>query len=155
MSATPLRRQDDSVSRWVGFRLGGQLYALPILRVQEVLSEAVIEPVPGTSALVCGVINLRGNVVTVIDLRLRLGIDAAPAATEGKIVVIEHQDESIGLCVDGMAEVRKVVDAAIRPAPNVGSSTVTDPIRGVYLRDGEMVTLLDPDIVVEAAAYLA
>ncbi len=154
-AAVQARRRDDAVSRWVCFRLGDQLYGLPILQVQELLGNAVIEPVPGTSELVCGVINLRGNVVTVLDLRVCLGLSPGIDSAESRIVVVEHGPESVGLRVDGVAEVRKVIDAAIRPSPNVGSPLSAGPVRGVYLRDGEMLTLLDPDAVVDGARCLS
>ncbi|TJY62832.1 chemotaxis protein CheW [Sinimarinibacterium sp. CAU 1509] len=155
MSAIPLRRRDDAVSRWVCFRLGAQLYGLPILQVQELLGNAAIEPVPGTTNQVCGVINLRGNVVTVLDLRVCLGLSPGPDSAESRIVVVEHGTESVGLRVDGVAEVRKVIDGAIRPSPNVGSASSGGTVRGVYLRDGEMLTLLDPDAVVNGAQCLS
>jgi purine-binding chemotaxis protein CheW len=154
-AAVPLRRRDDAVSRWVCFRLGEQLYGLPILQVQELLGDAAIEPVPGTSEQVCGVINLRGNVVTVLDLRVCLGLSPGMSAAESRIVVVEHGSESVGLRVDGVAEVRKVIDAAIRPSPNVGTMLSGGPVRGVYLRDGEMLTLLDPDAIVDGAHCLS
>ncbi len=154
-AAVPLRRREDAVSRWVCFRLGEQLYGLPILQVQELLGNAAVEPVPGTSSQVCGVINLRGNVVTVLDLRICLGLSPIPATPDSRVVVVEHGAESVGLRVDGVAEVRKVIDGAIRPSPNVGSASSGGPVRGVYLRDGEMLTLLDPGAVVNGAKCLS
>ncbi len=137
------RRRDDSLSRWVCFVLGGQLYGLPILDVQEVLCQFDIEPVPGTPADVLGVINLRGTVVTVLDLRRRLGVAATDPDAEARIVVVEQDSERFGLLVDCVADVRKVVDAAVKSAPDVGADSDQARVRGVYSRDGDLLTLLD------------
>ena len=72
MSMNVRRAQDDS-TRWVTFELAGQLYGLEILKVQEVLADTEIESVPGAAAQILGVANLRGAIVTILDLRLRLG----------------------------------------------------------------------------------
>ncbi len=154
MSAETQRRADDALSRWVCFGLGGQLYGMPILRVQEVLRDIAIEPVPGTAPQVLGVINLRGSVVTVIDLGLRLGLPAILPGADARIVVVDHAQESFGLMVDRVADVRKIVDAAVMPAPEVGAAGTLTPVSGVYLRDGELLTLLDADAVVAGVRFL-
>jgi purine-binding chemotaxis protein CheW len=136
------RRGDHNVGRWVCFELAGQLYGLPIGSVQEVVAEAPIEPVPGTAALVLGVINLRGNVVTVIDLRRRFGL-APQASAQSRIVVVDHGAEAIGLFVDRVADVRKIADGAIKPAPRTGQEAEAAEIRGIVSRGGELLTLLD------------
>jgi purine-binding chemotaxis protein CheW len=137
------RRRDDSLSRWVCFVLEGQLYGLPIHDVQEVLCQFDIEPVPGAAADVLGVINLRGTVVTVLDLRRRLGVTVTAPDPETRIVVIEHDGERFGLLVDRVADVRKVVDGAVKTAPDVGAGADQARVHGVYTRDGDLLTLLD------------
>lgn len=134
------RHDDARISRWVCFELAGQRYGLPIGAVQEVVAEAQVEPVPGSAPQVLGVINLRGNVVTVLDLRRRFGL--APAPVPARIVVVDHGAEAIGLCVDRVADLRRIADSAIRPAP-AGSAAAADPIHGLVVRDGEVLTLLD------------
>ncbi|HSW11905.1 MAG TPA: chemotaxis protein CheW [Solimonas sp.] len=148
------RREDQVLSRWVCFELAGQLYGLPIAQVQEVLADSIIEPVPGTSELVCGVINLRGNVVTVVDLRRRFGY-AANQTPQTRIVVVDHGSESIGLCVDRVADVRKLADGAIKPAPATGSASEAAGIRGVVSRSGELLTLLDLPTLLSNTPLLA
>ncbi|HEX4895684.1 MAG TPA: chemotaxis protein CheW [Solimonas sp.] len=155
MSVTALRhRRDDSVSRWVCFGLGEQLYGLPIAGVQEVLRPGDIESVPGTAPVVLGVINLRGNVVTVLDLRLRLGLPSRPLDADSRIVVIEHGGETFGLLVDRVADVRKIPDAAVKPAPQVGAGASLHS-EGVYSRDGEILTLLASRTLITDARFLA
>lgn len=149
-----MRRRDDSLSRWVCFVVGGQLYGLPILAVQEVLRGADIEPVPGATDEVLGVINLRGNVVTVLDLRVRFGVPAPPPDVESRIVVLDHRGESFGLLVDRVADVRKVIDGAIKPAPEVGVAAEAARVRGIYTRGGEMLMLLDVDALIVGTRFL-
>lgn len=151
---TPLaHRPNDSVQRWVCFRVAGQDYGLPIERVQEVLREAAIEPVPGTTALVLGVINLRGQIVTVLDLRARLGLplQAPVDLAARRIVVLDLHGERFGLQVDEVADVLKLADAAIKPAPPVGSATSEVRVAGMYSRDGRLLTLLDADTLLSGA----
>lgn len=134
-------REGDVVRRWIGFELAGQLYGVPILAVQEVLASAEIEPVPGAGHEVLGVINLRGQIVTVVDLRLRLGLPPASGAT-GPLVVFDAPGETLAARVDRVTHVRRIPDPAIKPAPRAGSVPCAAVI-GVVTRDAELMTLLD------------
>lgn len=135
------RRASDRISRWVGFDLAGQAYALPILRVREVLPAPVVEPVPGAPAEILGLINLRGRILTVIDLRQRLGL--APARGERyAVMVIDGGGEWLGLRVDAVCELRSVVAQAVQEAPRV-PPPAGFRLCGVVLRDGQWLHLLD------------
>lgn len=156
MSVALAHRGADAVQRWVCFRVAGQDYGLPIERVQEVLREAPIEPVPGTTALVLGVINLRGQIVTVLELGARLGLDPVPADPAAqRIVVLDIGDERFGLRVDEVTDVLKLADAAIKPAPGVGSASADLRVAGLYNRDGRLLTLLDADTLLTGAHLIA
>ncbi|MEQ1439308.1 chemotaxis protein CheW [Fontimonas sp. SYSU GA230001] len=155
MSDPTGQRKDDSVSRWVCFEVGDQVYGLPILAVQEVLRDVEIEPVPGATQHVLGVLNLRGNVVTVLDLRVRLGLPSAPADADTRIVIVEHDGESFGLRVDRVADVRKIIDGAIKHAPDIGAARGAVRVHGVYTRDGGMLTLLDKDSLIGDVRFVA
>lgn len=139
--ASDVCRNGDTARRWIGFDLAGQAYGVPILSVQEVLATAEIEPVPGSPAGVLGVINLRGQIVTVFDLRVRLGLPAA--ACTGPLVVFDGGSEVVAARVDRVADVRRIADGAIKTAPQSGQ--VGHPaVAGLVTRNGEMTTLLDP-----------
>ncbi|MES0874582.1 chemotaxis protein CheW [Sinimarinibacterium thermocellulolyticum] len=157
MSAeSPARRADDRLSRWVCFRLDAQLYGLPILDVQEVLCQFEIEPVPGAPAAVLGVINLRGTVITVLDPRRLLALPTSCPGADACIVIVDHGEESLGLLVDRVTDVRKLVDAAIKPAPKVGVDAGEGCVHGIYVRDGELLTLLDTaSLLTTSAARVA
>ena len=152
MTAAGARRADDSLSRWVCFTLDHQLYGLPILDVREVLCQFDIEPVPGASAAVLGVLNLRGTVVTVLDLRRQLGLPAPTPDADARVVIVDRGDERFGLLVDHVADVRKIIDAAIKPSPNVGAGTAQPRVHGIYVRDGDLLTLLETSSLLSPAA---
>lgn len=134
-------RQGDVVRRWIGFELAGQQYGVPILSVQEVLATAEIEPVPGAVSEVLGVINLRGHIVTVIDLRLRLGLPAARGVS-GPLVVFDGATETLAARVDRVTDVRQIADMAIKPAPRTGDTRCA-ALAGLVNDHGVMLTLLD------------
>ena len=136
------RRGDEQMTRWVSFELAGQLYGLPILDVQEVLASAEIEPVPGSSAATLGVINLRGTIVTVLDLRLHLGLPAREAEASSKLIVLGGA-EPVALRVDRVATVRAIADGAIKPLPETGAAELGARVRGLFSRNNELLTLLD------------
>ena len=142
-------RPGDVVRRWIGFELAGQLYGVPILAVQEVLATAEIEPVPGTASEVLGVINLRGQIVTVIDLRRRLGLPAAAEAADGPLVVFDAPGETLAARVDRVTHVRRIPDPAIKPVPRTGN-TPCAAVLGLVSRDAELMTLLDVPALMHA-----
>ena len=137
---------EGDIARWVCFGLAEQDYGLPIVQVHEVLRLCPIEPVPGAPAIMPGVINLRGRVVTVIDLRRYLKLPAPPPGAEARIIVVAHAGETLGLLVDRIGEVSKIAATAIKPLPSLQRGG--DPFRfvGVVTRgDGTLLTLLDCD----------
>lgn len=137
-------RKGDCVERWVCFVLGEQPYALPILEVQEVLSEAQIEPVPGAPADTIGVINLRGAIVAVADLRLRLGLATRPSDAHTAIIVLAGEGESLGLRVDRVTQVRGLNAAQHAPPPANSESVGADVISAIHPVGRELIFLLDP-----------
>ncbi len=142
-TALPKRRAEDTrISRWVGFELDGKKFALRIDDVREVLATAAIEAVPGAPPLILGVINLRGRIVVVLDLRQRL--DMAPGSThEGCVIIVDLHHELVALRVDRIAALCTVADAAIKPAPVAANKRGDEAVYGFVSRDGGLLTLLD------------
>lgn len=136
------RKVEERLLRWVGFELMGQRYALRIEQVREVLSHAEIEPVPGAGAEVMGVTNLRGRIVTVVDLRICLNLRPNHDGSSC-IVVVEHGGEPVALRVDRIQELHVVAESAIKPAPNVTRSGSHRAVCGVISRGSTIITLLD------------
>ncbi len=133
----------DPVNQWVTFRLGDETYGINVMQVQEVLRIPDIAPVPGSPDYVIGIINLRGNVVTVIDTRYRFGLASTTLDEASRIVIIEAEDQIIGILVDSVAEVVELADSAIEAAPNVGNDESSKYIQGVTSRGSQLLILVD------------
>ncbi|WP_287797783.1 chemotaxis protein CheW, partial [Idiomarina sp.] len=116
-----------------------------VMQVQEVLRYSEIAPVPGAPSYVLGIINLRGNVVTVIDTRLRFGLQTTEVTDNSRIVIIESEQQVIGILVDSVAEVVYLKTSEIDSAPNVGTDESARFIQGVSNRDDELLILVDLD----------
>ncbi|MDO6618629.1 MULTISPECIES: chemotaxis protein CheW [unclassified Shewanella] len=137
--------KEDVVLQWVTFKLDNETYGINVMQVQEVLRYTEIAPVPGAPMYVLGIINLRGNVVTVIDTRSRFGLDAAEVDDSSRIVIIEAEKQVIGILVDSVAEVVYLRRSEIDNAPNVGTEESAKFIQGVSNRDNELLILVDLD----------
>ncbi|HCF80050.1 MAG TPA: chemotaxis protein CheW [Glaciecola sp.] len=134
---------DDEVLQWVTYRLGDETYGINVMQVQEVLRHTEIAPVPGAPEYVIGIINLRGNVVTVIDTRARFGLPESEITDNTRIVIIEADEHVVGIMVDSVAEVVYLKSSEIDSATNVGTEESTKFIQGVSNRDDELLILVD------------
>jgi purine-binding chemotaxis protein CheW len=134
---------NDEVLQWVTYRLGEETYGINVMQVQEVLRYTEIAPVPGAPDYVLGIINLRGNVVTVIDTRSRFGLPPTETTDNTRIVIIESDEQVVGILVDSVAEVVYLKTSEIDSAPNVGTEESAKFIQGVSNRDGELLILVD------------
>ena len=139
------QRANDAILRWVTFRLDDQTYGVNVMQVQEVLRVWEIAPVPGAPDYVLGIINLRGNVVTVIDSRQRFGLAPKDADEASRIVIIEVRKQVVGILVDSVSEVTELPQSAIEPAPSIGAEESSRYIQGVANRDGGLLILVDLD----------
>jgi purine-binding chemotaxis protein CheW len=142
-NATNATGANDEVLQWVTFRLENETYGINVMQVQEVLRYTDIAPVPGAPGYVLGIINLRGNVVTVIDTRSRFGLPFSDATDSTRIVIIEAEKQVIGILVDSVAEVVYLRTSEIDNAPNIGTDESAKFIQGVSNRDGELLILVD------------
>ena len=134
---------ENEVLQWVTFKLENEIYGINVMQVQEVLRYTEIAPVPGAPNYVIGIINLRGNVVTVVDTRVRFGLIPSEVSENSRIVIIEAEKQVIGILVDGVAEVVYLRSSDIDMAPNVGTDESAKFIQGVSNRDGELLILVD------------
>ena len=136
---------DDPILQWVTFKLDNESYGINVMRVQEVLRYTEIAPVPGAPSYVLGIINLRGNVVTVIDTRRRFGLADAEITDATRIVVMESSSQVMGILVDSVAEVVYLKASEIETAPNVGNEESAKFIQGVCNKNGELIILVEFD----------
>jgi purine-binding chemotaxis protein CheW len=134
---------DDEVFQRVTFQLENESYGINVMQVQEILRYSEIAAVPGAPDYVVGIINLRGNVVTVIDTRSRFGLMPADITDNSRIVIIEADKQVIGILVDSVSEVVYLKNSEIEAAPHVGTEESSQFIQGVTNRDGGLLILVD------------
>ena len=138
-----------NVIEYVTVMIGDQLFGLPISRVQDVFMPDRLTRVPLSSPEIAGVLNLRGRIVTAIDMRRRLGL---PPRTDGKppmAVGIELRGESYGLLIDTVGEVLKLADGTREPNPVNLDQHVARVSGGVHRLEGQLMVILDVDRVLE------
>lgn len=139
----------DTIQQYLTFLLGDDIYGVDILRVQEVRGWTKVREIPNTPEYVKGVLDLRGTIVPIIDLRARLSLEEAEYTPITVVIVlaIEVNDEQyvIGIVVDTVSDVLDVVKSEIKKAPNFGSKVETKFINGMVMADAGMVVLMDID----------
>lgn len=141
--AEAAEEMNNAMTQWVTFRLGDETYGVNVMQVQEVLRVSEIAPVPGAPDYVIGIINLRGNVVSVLDTRKRFGLMAREIDDSTRIIIIEIDNQTIGMMVDAVAEVEDVEQGDIDSAPNVGNEDSSRYIAGVVSRERNLLILVD------------
>ncbi|MCK5818496.1 MAG: chemotaxis protein CheW [Psychromonas sp.] len=141
--ATEKHSAEDEIFQRVTFKLENETYGINVMQVQEILRYSDIASVPGSPNYVVGIINLRGNVVTVIDTRSRFGLMPSEITDDSRIVIIESDKQVIGILVDSVAEVVYLKKSDIEPAPNVGTEQSSQFIQGVTNREEGLLILVD------------
>ncbi len=134
---------NDPVIQLVTFRLQDESYGINVMQVQEVLRVSEIAPVPGAPMYVLGIINLRGNVVTVIDTRTRFGLPTSEIDDSSRVVIIESDKQVVGILVDSVAEVVELRASEVDSAPNVGNEENSRYIQGVATRNEDLLIVVD------------
>ncbi len=147
--------------KYLTFNLGGEQYGIGILKIREIIGMMPITPVPKTPEFVKGVINLRGKVIPVVDLRLKFGLEAAQYNDRTCIIVVEVKSVSglvtMGLVVDSVSEVLNIKADQISETPSFGTKVDTDYILGIAKAGDGVKILLDIDRIlsVEETVSLA
>ncbi len=137
------KQTDDPILQYVTFILGNETFGINVMQVKEVLRYSDIAPVPGAPDYVLGIINLRGNVVTVIETSHRFGLPTTETSDNTRIVIIESEGHEIGILVEAVAEVVYLRQSEIETAPNVGNEDSSRFIQGVCNRGDELLILVD------------
>lgn len=127
----------------VTFNLGKEEFAVPILQIQEINRLVEITRVPKSPNFVEGVINLRGKVIPVLDLRKRFGLPEAELGKFARIVVVSMDNRMVGLIVDSVSEVLRLPESAVEPAPPIVAGIDAEYIRGLGKIEGRLLILLD------------
>ncbi len=139
---------DDGAQQYLTFQLADEYYGVEILRVQEIKGWDSVTPIPNTPAHVCGVLNLRGVIVPIVDLRLlfQMPFNAYTKTTVVIVLKIEGiTDRVVGIVVDAVSEAQNVDPQMISTAPDLGSVVDTSFIKGITTNDDYMLMLLDVD----------
>ena len=143
--------ENDLSGKYLTFRLAGEDYGIPLLQVKEIIGMMPITAVPRTPGFVKGVINLRGKVIPIIDLRLKFGMEAMDYTERTCIIVVEieagEQTVLIGIVVDSVSEVLNITAEQIENTPEFGTKLDTDYILGMAKTDDGVKILLNIDKV--------
>jgi len=139
------QKQNDSSIQVVSFRLENEEFGLDILRVQEILRSMEITPIPSSPDFVEGIVNLRGKVVPVINLRKRFGFPVRACDKDCRIVVSEIAENTVGFDVDGVREVLHIPLNTIEPPPSMVLGTRKDYFFGVGKLKNRLILLVDLD----------
>jgi purine-binding chemotaxis protein CheW len=140
---------DHNLSEYVTAVIGGQLFGLPILRVQDVFTPERLTRVPLAPAEIAGVLNLRGRIVTLIDMRRRLGLGQREDDSQSMAVGVESRGESYGLLIDSVGEVLKLDETAREPNPSNLDPRLASVSTGIYRLDGQLLMVIDVDRVLD------
>jgi purine-binding chemotaxis protein CheW len=148
-SAHNLKKSGDGTYQVLTFVLGNETYGVDILRVQEIRGWSAVTKIPHAPSHVLGVLNLRGSIVPIVDLRMRFSLERAEYTAVTVIIVVSVMSAAgrrdFGVVVDGVSDVVDVNTEEVKAAPELGARGATDYIRGLLPVSDRMVVLLDID----------
>jgi purine-binding chemotaxis protein CheW len=144
--------QTGNAAQFLTFFIAGEEYGIDILDVQEIKGWSGVTRIPNTEDYVLGVINLRGTVVPIVDMRKRFGMQGVQFGPTTVVIVIKvrqnNVDRRVGLVVDAVSEVYQLGEQSVQPPPEMGSGARTDFVKGLATVEGKMVILLQVDKLV-------
>ncbi len=139
----------------VVFVMENEEFACSITEVREVLKMVKVTPLPRSLDYIEGVINMRGDVIPVINLRKRFGLTEEEQNDDSRIIIVEVQEKMVGLIVDAVSEVIRIEKSQIQPAPVQTTGGKTDHITGVGKKDDRMIIILDLDKILTTEEQIA
>jgi purine-binding chemotaxis protein CheW len=146
MTATMTERAERE-EQLVAFTLGGETYGIDIAAIQEIIRLPEITPIPRTAPDVEGVINLRGKIVPIVDLRARLGLSSLARTPLSRVIVVQVGENTVGLIVDGVAGVLHLPTSSIEPPSELVSAIDENHIRGVGKANDALIILLNVETI--------
>ncbi|MDR2893811.1 MAG: chemotaxis protein CheW [Deltaproteobacteria bacterium] len=146
-----IQKKDDELIQLVTFSIGEEEFGVDILKVQEIIRTMEITKVPRAQAFVEGVINLRGKVIPIIDLRRRFGLVSKSHDKHTRIIVIEINNMIVGFVVDSVSEVLRIPSSTVEPPPPVVAGMDSEYINGVGKLQDRLLILLDLDKLLSSA----
>jgi purine-binding chemotaxis protein CheW len=139
----------QNLTEYVTAMIGGQLFGLPIVRVQDVFIPERLTRVPLAPPEIAGVLNLRGRIVTLIDMRCRFGLGKREDGDPAMAIGVESRGESYGLLIDSVGEVLKLDAATREPNPINLDSRLASVSAGIHRLDGQLLIVVDIDRVLD------
>lgn len=141
---------EDGLDQYLSFMLADEEYGVDILLVQEIKGWEGVTPMPNMPDYILGVINLRGTIVPVIDLRRFFELEKIPFGKTTVVIVVrvsdeEHGERTMGIVVDAVSEVHNIARAELKPAPDFGGACSTEFIKGLATEGDRMLIMLDID----------
>jgi purine-binding chemotaxis protein CheW len=149
MTMSSVQAGEGTITEYVTAMIGGQLFGMPISRVQDVFIPELMTRVPLASSDVAGVLNLRGRIVTAIDMRSRLGLPKRDTGRPPMAVGVDLRGESYGLLIDAVGEVLKLADDSREVNPVNLDPRMAKMACGIHRLDGQLMVVLDVDRVLE------
>ncbi|HOK67781.1 MAG TPA: chemotaxis protein CheW [Anaerohalosphaeraceae bacterium] len=154
--SSPSEKNPASEGKYLTFAIGNEEFGIEILQIREIIGYVPVTPVPKSPVYLKGILNLRGQVIPVIDLRLKFGMPEKEITDQTCIVIIETQTAEgatlTGLIVDRVSEVLEIEAEQIEPAPSLGSTIDTSFLRGIAKTNDSVKLLLEIDSVVQQSA---
>lgn len=141
--------QDSNLTRYIVFSLGNLKFALPLLQIKEVTALTTPTPIPFTPKYFRGIINLRGQVLSIIDLRSRFNFDATDRSQETAIIIVDFPELSLGIVVDSVISVSNFFKDQIQAPPSSDKSWNRDFVKGVIRQENGLVLLLEIEKLVK------
>jgi purine-binding chemotaxis protein CheW len=146
---------NEGIAEYVTAMIGGQLFGLPISRVQDVFVPERLTKVPLAGPDIAGLLNLRGRIITVIDMRRRLELTARPVGRKQMAIGVEHKGESHGLLIDEIGEVLKLPAASREANPVNLDERLASVSAGVHRLDGRLLVVLDVERILDPGPVAA
>ena len=151
---------EDGLDQYLTFMLANEEYGIDILRVQEIKGWDGVTPMPNMPDYILGVINLRGTVVPIIDLRKHFELESIPFDKTTVVIVVrvsngEQGERTMGIVVDAVSEVHNIAKTGMKPAPDFGGTCNTESISGLVTQDNKMIIILDIDHLMNSGVLQA
>lgn len=131
------------ITEYLTLKVDGETYGIDVTTIMEVIRVPEIAPVAGAEHDVLGIINLRGKIITIMDARRKFNVAEAPINNDSRIIIIQENDNLIGILVDAVVEVIKVAEKDIEQNPSISEKTVSQVFDGIYSKNGHFVVIFN------------
>lgn len=149
---------DDSTRQYLTFMLAGEEYGVDILRVQEIKGWEEATHIPNTPEYVKGVINIRGTIVPIVDLRKKFNLDSIPYGPTTVVIVLKvignDKERTMGIIVDAVSDVYNITNTDLKPAPDLGTISI-DYVNGLATVDDKMIITIDIDKLLDTSQTIS